>query len=149
MSKVRVVFAEVDGSDEMIRSVISQMTEKVGARVVMEAAPIAEAPRLLRAAPTKMPRNTGRVKTAVAALGGGSTASPGEEGTVRGTLGLAVLQALRHGDLTSIQTFESVTKAGLKTTSGSVYQTLRVLAGKGRIKKTQNDEGVTSWARVE
>ena len=72
MSKVRVVFAEVDGSDEMIRSVISQMTEKVGARVVMEAAPIADAPRLLRAAPTKMPRNTGRVKTAVAALGGGA-----------------------------------------------------------------------------
>ena len=149
MSKVRVVFAEVDGSDEMIRSVISQMTENVGARVAMEAAPIVEAPRLLRAAPTKMPRNTRRVKTAVAALGGGSTASPGEEGTARDTLGLAVLQALRHGDLTSIQTFESVTKAGLKTTSGSVYQTLRVLAGKGRIKKTQNDEGVTSWARVE
>lgn len=81
--------------------------------------------------------------------GGESTTSPGEDGTARGTLGLAILQALRHGDLTSIQTFESVTKAGLKTTSGSVYQTLRVLAGKGRIKKTQNDEGVTSWARVE
>jgi hypothetical protein len=148
MSNVRVVFAEVDGSDEMIRSVISQMTEKVGARVAVNAVPMAETPRLLRAAPTKMPRNTRRLKTAVAPLGGGATSS-GEEGTARVTLGLAVLQALRHGDLTSIQTFESVTKAGLKTTSGSVYQTLRVLAGKGRIKKTQNDEGVTSWARVE
>ena len=71
MSNVRVVFAEVDGSDEMIRSVISQMTEKVGVRVVTEAAPVVEAPRLLRAAPLKMPRNTRRLKTAVAASGGG------------------------------------------------------------------------------
>ena len=71
MSNVRVVFAEVDGSDEMIRSVISQMTEKVGARVAVNAVPMAETPRLLRAAPTKMPRNTRRLKTAVAPLGGG------------------------------------------------------------------------------
>lgn len=43
MSNVRVVFAEVDGSDEMVRSVISQFAERVTGRPAI-AAPVVPVP---------------------------------------------------------------------------------------------------------
>lgn len=63
-------------------------------------------------------------------------------GPVRDAI-LACLQA--NGPLTSIETFEALTKSGVKTTSGSVYQTLRLMREKGILDNGQNDVGTVTW----
>jgi hypothetical protein len=58
----------------------------------------------------------------------------------------AILQVLKARPMTSIETFEAVKKAGVQTTAGSVYQTLRLLFSKDQVVKGKDDIGTLTWA---
>ncbi len=58
----------------------------------------------------------------------------------------AILQVLQQkGPMTSIETYEALLKDGVATTSGSVYQTLRLMRTKGALENGENDEGTVTW----
>jgi hypothetical protein len=58
----------------------------------------------------------------------------------------AILKLLKsRGPLTSIATYEELLKAGVQTTAGSVYQTLRLLFEKHLLVKGKDDIGTLIW----
>ena len=58
----------------------------------------------------------------------------------------AVLSVLRHGPLTSLQTFHVIERTGLKTTSRSVCSTLQKMADRGVLEKLDGaEDGAMRW----
>lgn len=74
--------------------------------------------------------------------------SDGPPGTRQSPLRDAVRSVLRHGAKTSCETFDEVVK-GFKTTSGSVYATLRSLEGRGEIERSRSILGGVAWKLKE
>lgn len=72
--------------------------------------------------------------------------APPSEGRVSPVQDACIDAIHKHGPLTSAEVFEKLQAAGVETTSGSVYQTLRLLREKKRLESREaDDDGRVKW----
>lgn len=144
MAKVRVVLAEVEGTDEAVQSVLSQFIDQVTAAAVAPELPApAEAPKPALISPPaiaeapKPPRHNGharpKTKPETKALEKRTSEKPPEPGATR----TRILDALRKRPMTS---GEVMKETGLP--NSTVYSMLNILRGEGKVISKPDPGGI-------
>ena len=138
MSRVRVVMAEVEGSDQAVADALRMFAEKVvgGAPAAAIAAPVAEAPAPLAlpaAAAAPKVRRGGRRKQSAAAV----TEKPAAPAETGGKTRQAILAELRKGPRTS---GELIKLTGLS--GPSVYTELGVMRKAMVVESRPDSDGI-------
>lgn len=145
MSKVRVVMAEMEGTDAAVQDAIRSFAHCVVARLERPAtaaepiAPPAEEPRALPA-PKAGPRRTGKLKHAPPA-----TAAPavGE----RGSLSAAIRAAVADGPKTNGDVLRWVQAHGFPAVDSSTVST--ILCQRRKANEMYKDDGDLTWRMAD